>query len=132
MTMKSTLFCFKTFSVTSIFFLFVFVNTTSVKAQVLKSMGGSESFQIKRVEYFSQQMGVSIEEAKKVIALMDRSTEGLNQIYNDSTLSQPEKIKRLSVIRKDTDSKIKVFVPDFESRLKKATKANSRNFKKQK
>jgi hypothetical protein len=92
----------------------------------------SEKLFIKRTEYFSQTMGVPIQDAKKVIAIMDKAIQDLNNIYNDPTIPSAEKVKRLSFIEKDKDQKIKAIIPDLELRRKKYGESNRVKLKKQK
>lgn len=92
----------------------------------------SEKFLNKRTEYFSQKMGISLQDAKKVIVIMDKAMEDINNIYNDSTIPSTEKVKRLSLIEKDRDQKIKTLIPDLELRQKRYTESSRKKYKKHK
>jgi len=69
-----------------------------------------------RIGYLSKKYKMNSSESQTLVRVIDETTQMMNRIFHDSTLTSSEKIKRIQVLEKQRDSKVKELIPD-KSRL---------------
>ena len=71
-----------------------------------------KSVQNSRIDFLSKQYSIPKTDATKIVLYIDSTTNAMNKIFHDSTLTSKEKVKRLTALEKGKAVMIKKIVPE--------------------
>ena len=88
-------------------FLLIVLTSLSSKSQVIPT-----SLLVPRAAYLSKQLKINVADATALIKFIDLTTESINKVYHDSTLTSVQKRDRIKGLENAKDLKLIQVVTD--------------------